>query len=639
MTTSYADNLAQSTSPKPDIADIIDSAAAAYAPTSAPTGQTQLGTPYVTPSTDTGLGPNDLGGDFAPISEETIVEMETDAYLESIKDQEVSAREIRDQLLANISKAFTRETMRRDGDKQRTGADHPRIAKPRALDGLTCVKVVLARHHIANLDFANGEGGDDLVELAAWSPPPTDLTKCGRDHGIYATGKRPLEKLLYELKPSASNESIKSMLATLKAHAPIKRITRTPHLRAVNNGIFNHETKQLEPFAPDHVAVHKIPVNYNPDREEPEITMPDGEKWTFDTWLQGLTDDEGVCELLWEGIAAAVWPYFKRNKALFLHSEKGNNGKGAYLQTIENMLGAQGTTIVPLADFGKQYALTGLVHAEAILCNENPVGMFSKDLKDFKAVATGDKFVLERKFEHPLNFVFVGPIIQCVNDFPKTRDKSDSFARRQLWIPFRKWFGGEVNGVKVERKYIKDEYLARQDVLEYVLKKALHMPLAPFSEPQACLDLLEEAKRDNSAVREFWHELEDEFVWDLLPSTFLFDLFVAWFTKNHPSGTVVSRNAFLSQLFALLADNDTWDYEDKDKKHRPGQKMMTPELLIAEYDLKEWMNPAYSGTTAAAKSAFVPKLKANYRGVLRRNPKSSAKGPKDATDMASALSD
>jgi putative DNA primase/helicase len=40
-----------------------------------------------------------------------------------------------------------------------------------------------------------------------------------------------------------------------------------------------------------------------------------------------------------------------------------------------------------------------------------------------------------------------------------------------------------------------------------------------------------------------------------------------------------------------------------------------PEPLIAEYDLKKWMDPHYSGTDPLKKSQ--PVKQANYRGLLR----------------------
>lgn len=55
----------------------------------------------------------------------------------------------------------------------------------------------------------------------------------------------------------------------------------------------------------------------------------------------------------------------------------------------------------------------------------------------------------------PVSFVFRGFMVQCVNEYPRVKDKSDSFFRRQLFVPFMKCFTG------IERKYIKDDYLHR----------------------------------------------------------------------------------------------------------------------------------------------------------------------------------
>ena len=76
-------------------------------------------------------------------------------------------------------------------------------------------------------------------------------------------------------------------------------------------------------------------------------------------------------------------------------------------------------------------------------------------------------------------------MVQCVNEMPRTKDKSESFYRRQIFIPFTKCYTG------IERKYIKNDYLNRKDVLEYVLYKILNFrirthnvpfPLLPFSD-------------------------------------------------------------------------------------------------------------------------------------------------------------
>lgn len=117
-------------------------------------------------------------------------------------------------------------------------------------------------------------------------------------------------------------------------------------------------------------------------------------------------------------------------------------------------------------------------------------------------------------------------------------------------------------------------------------------------------------------VRAFWDEFADSFVWDLLPFPFLYELYKAWFPTVSPSGSPVSRQQFVADLVAIIRDEPDWHCPDKNRKHRPGLRMDAPEHLIAEYDLKSWYAPNYSGDDLDIKCR--PLLRENYRGVLRR---------------------
>ena len=116
---------------------------------------------------------------------------------------------------------------------------------------------------------------------------------------------------------------------------------------------------------------------------------------------------------------------------------------------------------------------------------------------------------MDRKFKDPRSVLFNGFMVQCVNELPKLRDKSESLYRRLLVIPFEKRFEGR------ERKYIKDDYLKRKDVLEYVLYKLLATTdYYELDVPQTCIDMLEEFKLENDPVRQFAEEVFAEATWD-----------------------------------------------------------------------------------------------------------------------------
>lgn len=588
--------------------------------------------PASTPQTSATPAASAVPPPFRATSEETLIDEVVTEYLAQIADQpDTEIREIRDELLSRINAAFEIENIQRRDAKSSAA----KIVKAKALDEYTIARIMLARRHIAAISLAEGTGGEEMSMLAVYQ-------ESGPAQGLWSTAEAQLVILASQIRPSLTANAIESLLKRLKSHAPIVSRTTAAHLIAVNNGVFDHQHQQLLDFSPEYVFLTKSPVDYDPQATSPVITHPrDGSVWDVDSWIEELSDDEGVPQLLWEIISAALRPGVRWNKAAFFHSSRGNNGKGTLCSLLRNLLGPNGSASIPIANFGKPFALTELVHARAIITDENSVGAFARDLGDFKSVVTGDAFTLDRKYKDPVSVQFSGLVVQCVNDFPKSRDKSSSYTRRQLFVPFRKWFGD------VERSYIKTDYLAREDVLRYVLRVALQMQHEEFSQPQACLELLAQFQRENNPVRDFWSEFEEEFVWDLLPTAFLYDLFVAWFRKTHPSGTPINRNDFSSQLAEVLIGDGRWAYPDPQKKHRPGQKMSAPEPLVAKYDLRDWMNSQYQGRDPD-KLCIPHPLRVNYVGVARiqtqpqvthAGSSSSSTGEADDTDETQSRGD
>ena len=149
-------------------------------------------------------------------------------------------------------------------------------------------------------------------------------------------------------------------------------------------------------------------------------------------------------------------------------------------------------------------------------------------------------------------------MVQCLNEYPKVKDRSDSFYRRQIFVPFEKCFTGREN------KNIKAQYLQDPEVLQYVMYKLLNMDYYELSEPDACRLALADYKENNDPVRQFWNEFEDEFVWDLLPYPFLFDLYKKWYDENFPRAQQVSRIVFINALKTIVVrESIVWTCSDE----------------------------------------------------------------------------
>lgn len=432
----------------------------------------------------------------------------------------------------------------------------------------------------------------------------------GEDEGTYTTDEKELEALIHEYCPTIDKKSTQETINNLVLQVPVYNPCDDPNLIAVNNGIFDYKTKELMPFTPDIVFTTKSKVNYNPNAKNITIhNKEDNTDWDVESWMKELSEDTDVVGLLWEVLGAVVRPLNSWDKAVFLYSTVGCNGKGTLCHLMRNLCGENNSTSISLKEFGGEFLPSSIMSALAIITDENPTNTYTDKLDIFKAVVTNDVFSLNRKYKDRISYKFRGIVVECVNDLPKSNDKSDSFYRRQLFIPFEKSFLGQ------ERKYIKDDYLNRTEVLEYVLHKVLHMNYYEFSEPQACKDLHEEYKEFNDPVRQFVNEIFPQLAWDLLPNQFVYDLFKAWHKRNIPSGTVSGKNTFLADVRNILRNDDTWEAK-KDTAYPTADLMDDPEPLIEEYGLKEWMNPNYMGHDTD--KLCMPQKASSYHGFRRR---------------------
>jgi len=398
-------------------------------------------------------------------------------------------------------------------------------------------------------------------------------------------------------------------------------------LIAVNNGIFHYDTKELADFSPEYVFLTKSCVDYNPNATSPVIKMPNGNNWEVEAWMNELNDDPEITNLFWEITSALLRPNVRWNKAAMLMSNTGNNGKGTLVEMWRSLLGSKAHCSIPLCDFNKKFALTPLLRASAIITDENDVGSYIDKAGVLKAIITNDVVTIEKKFNDPVSYRVHGFMVQCLNDLPRTKDKSESYFRRQLFIPMTKCFTG------MEIPEIKNDYLHRKEVLEYVMKKALETNFYKLSEPASCKLALEGYKEFNDPVRQFWGEFKDEFKWNLLPFQFLYDLFVSWFRKNSPSGTVPGNNVFKDDLLSLIANDTEWNCDDPRKKIRVSKKsnMDEPEPLILEYGLDDWKNKVYRGSNKLMLAKIDPAD--SYRGLVRLDTYNKATNDADDNNI------
>ena len=81
-----------------------------------------------------------------------------------------------------------------------------------------------------------------------------------------------------------------------------------------------------------------------------------------------------------------------------------------------------------------------------------------------------------------------------------------------------------------------------------------------------------------------------------------------------PSGSPIGKNTFVKEI-AKNADPSVWEYKKDGLKTL--DRMDKPELLISQYDLRNWMNHRFLGTTDLNKLCVPGKKSKTYKGLHR----------------------
>lgn len=480
-----------------------------------------------------------------------------------------------------------------------------RLRLRKHLDPYQIALVVRELHHAVGILWKDA-GDDGNFDIGVYQTS-------GDNEGTYDVSEDGLTRLIRSYDSAITIRGVCETIAVLRTICEVKARTADRDLVAVNNGVYDYGNKMLLGFDPDFVFTGKVRVDFVENAPNPVIhNDEDGTDWDVVSWMGELSDDESIVRLLWQIVGAVIRPGVSWNKSAWFYSTSGNNGKGTLCSLMRNLLGRGSWESISLKDFSSPFMLEPLMRISAVITDENDTGTFVDDVAALKSIITGDPFQLNRKFKEPRTVLFKGFMVQCVNELPRLRDRSESMYRRLLVVPFEKRFEGN------ERKYIKDDYLKRKEVLEYVLYHLLaETDYYELDEPQACTALLDEFREVNDPVRQFLGDVLPEASWDILSWQFVHDLYRHWFQRNIPSGRPESRKALIADIKRLLPEWHEWSYADN-PVFVPDEMRAQPEPLIAEYEVTEWMNKAYRGSDQGR--ICMPDLPARVRGLVRTVP-------------------
>lgn len=209
------------------------------------------------------------------------------------------------------------------------------------------------------------------------------------------------------------------------------------------NGVFDLETRKLEPHSHKYGFKSVIPHNYDAQADCPR----------FKQFLKEVTcDDQDLENILVEymGYAISGMDASKLMKILILIGE-GRNGKSVFLDCLRNLVGKDFFSTVPMGELLNSERRINLDGKLFNIVEE----ISPKDFKDpafIKDIATGGTVMARSLYKDAINIKINAKLIMACNQFPKTQDHTVGLYRRILFVPFNAKFDETNRDINLREK-------------------------------------------------------------------------------------------------------------------------------------------------------------------------------------------
>ena len=202
------------------------------------------------------------------------------------------------------------------------------------------------------------------------------------------------------------------------------------------NGLYNLNTRQLEPHRPDVLSTWQLQCNY-----EPRATAcPSFTRFIDDFCRDGsgaVKADQKNLLQEYAGMVLSNVPVYRTKKSLVLWSSLGNTGKSAFLRLITSIIGGDRIVNLPLQGMREdnRFGLGGLPGKRLIVCGDQTAEAV-QDASVFKQLTGGDAVRVEPKGKMPVYLVFRGGVMIACNNLPMfADDKGGHVFERMLIAP------------------------------------------------------------------------------------------------------------------------------------------------------------------------------------------------------------
>jgi len=193
----------------------------------------------------------------------------------------------------------------------------------------------------------------------------------------------------------------------------------------LENGILNILTQELKPYDPKTIFFNKLPIEYDPSAECPNIIEH----------FKKVLKDEGDLRVILELFGYLLLKEYKIEKA-FMFVGFGRNGKSKTIELMKRFIGPENCSSLPLRALHEEsFSLFELFGKMANLAAD----LSKTDLKEtgmIKSLIGRDTIQAKRKYLRDLNFVNYAKMVFAANELPKIYDTTDGFWTKWVLIEY-----------------------------------------------------------------------------------------------------------------------------------------------------------------------------------------------------------
>lgn len=191
------------------------------------------------------------------------------------------------------------------------------------------------------------------------------------------------------------------------------------------NGVLNIKTREISPHNPTKIFFNKLPIEYNPSSECPNIIEH----------LKKVLKEEDDVPVILELFGYLLLKEYKIEKA-FMFVGDGRNGKSKTIELMKRFLSIENCSSLPLkAMHEESFSLSELFGKMSNLASD----LSRTDLKEtgmIKALVGRDLIQAKRKYLRDLNFVNYAKMVFATNELPRIYDTTDGFWTKWVLIEF-----------------------------------------------------------------------------------------------------------------------------------------------------------------------------------------------------------